>query len=48
MDSVGLILDGRTPQDVPTAYTDTMKAVALTGHRAAVQKRYQRFNVQDV
>lgn len=31
MDSAGLILDGRTPQDVPTAYTDMMKAVALTG-----------------
>ena len=31
MNSAGLILDGRTPQDVPTAYTDMMKAVALTG-----------------
>ena len=31
MDSAGLILDGKTPQDVPTAYTDMMKAVALTG-----------------
>lgn len=31
IDSTWLILDGRTPQDIPTAYTDMMKAVAFIG-----------------